>query len=123
MTQKTQLKEEDLIQFTGSENWYRHSLFRNFLYTDGVQYLAEIGGAYWLIDKIFSCHACVAKIEGEEFCVWDLNLKQDGQGARLVCTDGNDTELYAENILFTDFPLKTIRLFFQNNTLLLPSEY
>lgn len=123
MTQKIQLREEDLIQFTGSEHWYRHSLFRNFLYTDGVQYLAEIGGAYWLIDKIFSCHACVAKLEGEEFCVWDLNLKKDGQGARLVCTDGNDTQLYAENILFTDFPLKTIRLFFQNNTLLLPSEY
>ena len=123
MTQKTKLREEDLIQFTGSETWYRHGLFRNFLYTDGVQYVAETGKAYWLLDKIFSSHACVAKLKGEEFCVWDFTLNKDGQGAKLVCTDGNDTELYTENILFTDFPLKTIHLFFQNNTLLLPSEY
>ena len=54
MTQKTKLREEDLIQFTGSETWYRHGLFRNFLYTEGVQYVAETGKAYWLLDKIFS---------------------------------------------------------------------
>ncbi len=123
MTHKTQLREEDLIQFTGSENWYRHRLFRKYLYTDGIQYLAEVAGAYWLMDKIFSCHACVAKLEGEEFYVWDLTLNNDGQGAKLICTDGNDNKLYSENILFTDFPLKHIRLFFQNNTLFLPSEY
>ena len=123
MNKKTQLREEDLKQFTGSETWYRHSLFRKFLYTDGVQYVAEVGEAYWLIDKIFSCHACVAKLEGEEFCVWDLTLNKDGQGATLICTDGNENKLYAEKILFTDFPLKTLRLFLQNNTLLLPSEY
>ena len=115
MTQKTKLREEDLIQFTGSETWYRHGLFRNFLYTDGVQYVAETGKAYWLIDKIFSSHACLAKLEGEEFCVWDLTLNKDGQGAKLVCTDGNDTELYTEEREITLYELYTVIKKFKND--------
>ena len=70
-----------------------------------------------------ACHASVSKLAGEEFCVWDLNLNDEGEGATLICTDGNENELYAEKIPFTDFPLKTIRFYFQNNTLFLPSEY
>jgi len=120
---KTPLRKEDLIQFTGSETWYRHPLFRQFLYTDGAQYVAEKGEAYWLIDKIMECQASVPKLSGEEFYVWDLNLNDEGEGATLICTDGNENELYREKIPFTDFPLKTIRFYFQNKTLFLPSEY
>jgi len=46
MTTKT-LSKSDLAQFTGSENWYRHGINRNVLYTDGAQHVAEHGGAYW----------------------------------------------------------------------------
>ncbi len=123
MSNKQNLREEDLNQFTGTERWYRHPLFRQFLYTDGAQYIAEKGEAYWLIDKIMECQASVSKLKGEEFCVWDLKLKNEGQGANLICTDGNENELYREHIPFTDFPLKTIRFYFQNKPLFLPSEY
>ena len=51
MTTKT-LSTSDLAQFTGSENWYRHGINRNVLYTDGAQHVAEHGGAYWLLDEI-----------------------------------------------------------------------
>jgi len=51
MTTKT-LSKSDLAQFTGSENWYRHGINRNVLYTDGVQHVAERGGAFWLLDEI-----------------------------------------------------------------------
>ena len=51
MTKKT-LSKSDLAQFTGSENWYRHGINRNVLYTEGVQYVAEHGGAHWLLDEI-----------------------------------------------------------------------
>ena len=51
MTTKT-LKKSDLMQFTGSETWYRHGINRKVLYTDGAQYVAEHGGAYWLLDEI-----------------------------------------------------------------------
>ncbi len=46
------LSTSDLAQFTGSENWYRHGVNRNVLYTDGAQHVAEHGGAYWLLDEI-----------------------------------------------------------------------
>jgi len=117
------LCEQDLNQFTGSENWYRYSVFQPFTYTDGVQYVAEKGGAYWLLDKIFACQSCVPGLAKEPMCFWELTLNKEGQGARLVCTDGNCNQLYAENILFTDFPLKKIKFYFQNNVLFLPSEY
>lgn len=117
------LREQDLREFTGSENWYRYSPFQPFLYTDGVQYVAEKGGAYWLLDKIFSCQSCVPGLTDEPMCFWELTLNTEGEGARLVCTDGNCQQLYAENILFTDFPLKKIKFYFQNNVLFLPSEY
>lgn len=120
---KETLREQDLRYFTGSENWYRHSPFSKYLYTDGVQYVAEKGGAYWLLDKIFACISCVSGLAKEPLSCWKLTLNDEGQGARLVCTDANYTELYAENILFTDFPLKKIEFFFQNNVLFLPSEY
>jgi hypothetical protein len=41
-----------LAQFTGTEQWHRHPLVRNILYTDGVQFVAQSGRAYWLIDEI-----------------------------------------------------------------------
>ena len=123
ITETPTLKAEDLRHFFGSETWFRHSLYRKYLYTEGVQYVAETGGAYWLIDKIFDCQSCVPTLTNQEFCVWTLKLNVEGQGARLTCTDGNLNELYAENIIFTDFPLTQIRFYFQNNVLLLTSEY
>ena len=44
MTTKT-LSSSDLAQFTGSDNWYRHGINRNLLYTDGAQHVAKHGGA------------------------------------------------------------------------------
>jgi hypothetical protein len=31
------LNEVDLSQFTGSENWYRHGIARDVLFTDGAK--------------------------------------------------------------------------------------
>ena len=52
MTNAATLSESQLRQFTGSENWYRHGINRSVFYTDGAQFLAEQGGAYWLLDII-----------------------------------------------------------------------
>ena len=45
-----------LAQFTGSEHWYRHGLVREILFTDGAKYVADQGGAYWLIDLRPAAH-------------------------------------------------------------------
>ena len=52
MTNTATLSEVQLRQFTGSENWYRHGINRNILFTDGAKYVADTAGAYWLLDEI-----------------------------------------------------------------------
>ena len=54
MTTKT-LSKNDLALFTGSDNWYRHGINPNVRFTDGAKYLADEGGAYWLLDTIAIC--------------------------------------------------------------------
>ena len=53
----------ELQQFTGTEQWFRHGLNRKVLYTDGVQYVAEQAGAYWLVDEIALAQAYIAPVK------------------------------------------------------------
>ena len=121
MTTKT-LRASDLAHFTGSENWYRHAINRNVLYTDGAQHVAEHGGAYWLLDAIAICQRYEKRVSAEPFQVWKLTVRPD-RTASLVCDDGNDNIVYTQHIEFTDFPLDEITLYFANNVIHLPSEY
>ena len=114
------LIESDLRQFTGTEQWYRHGLVRNVLYTEGAKHVADAGGAYWLLDEIaFAQHE--KKVTAEPFQVWKLTVKDSA--AVLTCEDGNYNTVFSKNIEFTDFPLPEITLWFTDNVILLPSEY
>lgn len=115
------LNKADLIQFTGTEYWYRHGMVRSVLFTDGAKYVAETGGAYWLLDEIAFAQKSVKKLAGEEFQLWRLTVKDNT--ATLVCEDGNGRKILSKRIPFTDFPLDEISFYFINNTILLPSEY
>jgi hypothetical protein len=63
----------ELNGFYGSENLYRHPLCRSLTYTDGVRYLAEGAGAFWLIDLIAS-HQIDPRISVEPFQCWRLRV-------------------------------------------------
>jgi hypothetical protein len=52
MTNAKTLTHAELRQFTGTDHWYKHTLNRKVLFTDGVKYLADQAGAYWLLDEI-----------------------------------------------------------------------
>lgn len=116
------LQEHELNQFTGTEQWYRHPLFRKYFYTDGVKFLAEKGEAFWLIDDILMYQNMNENLKNQPFCLWTLILNDIG-GAVLTCDDGNYNELFSQEITFTDFPLKQIKLYCIDNVLLLTSEY
>jgi hypothetical protein len=116
------LKQADLYQFSGTENWYRHSMISNFLYTDGVKYVAEKAGAYWLIDAIAFGQLQPA-VAAEAFQMWTLNVNLETSSAILACEDGNGNTVYTLNIEYTDFPLAKIRYYYTGNVLLLASEY
>lgn len=111
-----------LKAFTGTENWYRHGLFRQCLYTDGVKFLAGAAECYWLLDRIFALQYEEKMLQAEGFQSWDLIVQAD-KTAQLKCEDGNYNLLHTEIIPYTDFPLATIKLFFIDNVLLLTTEY
>lgn len=122
MTQKiTTLTESDLRQFTGTEHWYRHPFNRHILYTDGVKYVADTAGAYWLIDEI-TFGQMQTKIAAQPFQHWKLKVLPN-HSATLTCEDGDYNIVFTKEISFTDFPLAEISFFFTDNVILLPSEY
>jgi len=114
------LAENDLAQFTGTEHHYRYSpLFRTKL-TDGAKYVADEAGAYWLMD-IISSMQLDTRIRNEEFQVWELTVT--GVSGVVACGDGNGNEIYTQSIEYTDFPLSHIKFYFDDDVIMLPSEY
>ena len=111
-----------LAQSTGSEHWYRHGLVRAILFTDGAKYVADQGGAYWLLDEIAIAQRFEKKVAAEEFQVWTLTVNPD-HSARLACEDGNGNTVFEKAIPYTDFPADGIELWFENSTIYLPSEH
>ncbi len=120
MSQKT-LTKEDLSQFTGTEQWYRHGIARKMLYTDDAKHVAESAGAYWLIDEIAFAQS-IRPVAVESFQVWNLKVNPS-HSATLACENGNSKIVFTKKIEFTDFPLDEIAFFFTDNVLMLPSEY
>ncbi len=104
----------------GSENFFRHSL-TGYVFTDGVQELAEGCQAYWLIDLILS-HQCNQSVKIESFQVWDLKRLQDNVFT-ILATDGNDNKVTSQKIPFSDFPYDLATLWLVDGCLMLPSEY
>ena len=118
---KRKLDMDVLVQFTGTSHWYRHSLVRDVLYTDGARYVADHAAAYWLLDEIALAQAYDAKVASEPFQVWDL--KVTGSEVELTCEDGNGNRIAAKLIPFTDFPKPGIRFYCCHRVIMLPSEY
>ena len=69
MTTTTKLTYADLRHWTGTEDYFRHPLNRTVIYTEGAQYLAEQGGAYWLLDAIAIAQAHEPAVKRETFQV------------------------------------------------------
>lgn len=109
--------------FTGTEAYHRWSaLFPYTVLTDGAQYVAEEGKAYWLMDLIASHQH--GSLRFEEFQVWEL-IVQDSAGV-VIAEDGNGHELARQQIPYTDFPFG-IKLYAIYDAdllvILLPGEY
>jgi hypothetical protein len=116
------LSKADLTQFTGTEQWYRHPMVRSIYYTDGIQYLAETGGAYWLINEIAFLQL-EPNIARQEFQRWNLQVDLEHSTAILSCDDGNGSMLHSKKIPYTDFPLDEIKLYVSDKVIMLPGEY
>jgi hypothetical protein len=107
---------DTLPYFSGTTQWFRHPI--GFIYTDGVMYVAESCQSFWLLDLVGSVQYL---LKDEPFQVIKLTVKDD-QGM-VVIEDGNDRQVYKQEIEFTDFPLDSIELWLVEGVLMLPSEY
>ena len=116
------LQKSDLSHFTGTNQYYRHWTTR-FFYTDGVQYVANEAGAYWLLDAIASYQPKLLKDPMlEEFQCWKLTVNAD-QKATLICERDTNDVVVTQEIAYTDFPLDEIKFYLVTGVLILPSEY
>ena len=118
----TPLTPDELAQFTGTDQRYRHAINRNVLFTDGAKYVADKAAAYWLLDEIALIQPCNKRVSAEGFQVWRLKVNADCTG-QLVCEDGNNNIVYTKALPCTDFPGEGITLWFTDSTILLPGEY
>lgn len=122
-----------LAHFSGSETWYRHSLKRSVIYSEGVKFLADNAGAHWLVDAIASYagspveRKAIAKDPRlGELQFWTLTRTVDV--ATLTCrADSGVAPAILQAIEFTDFPLPAVKVWVavdgDARRLFLPSEY
>lgn len=112
------LKQAQLEQFTGTGRYFKHWLGGYF--TDGVKYMADEAGAYWLIDLVMSYQS---ELKDKPFQIWTLELTEDNKAAAYMQEDCDLPKIIKQDIPYTDFPLCRIKLYFIDGVLLLPSEY
>ncbi len=58
----------------------------------------------------------------EDFQVWK-RVVDNNAGATLICEDGNDHVVTAENIPHADFPAPGVELWFRGNVIYLPNAH
>lgn len=113
------ITEVDLKQFTGTVNYYKHWL--GYHYTDGVQYLAENAGAYWLLDVI----ASYRRKEPAQF--WTLKKTGDTTAEIVMQEDNDQPVLVKQEFDYTDIwkkvEMSEIRVWLLDGVMLLPDEY
>ena len=119
----------DLKQFSGTEEYYRHFLNRHLIYTEGVKYLAEKAECYWLLDEIaiILLPKLMKKYRDSFYCI-NFFVNED-QSAEISTDDGNNNIYFKHKITWTNFPVKEklVKFYLCESgdayCLMLPSEY
>ncbi|MBI9016289.1 MAG: hypothetical protein JEZ07_03400 [Phycisphaerae bacterium] len=109
--------ENGLVQFTGTEQYYKNEVLGPMVYTDGVKYLHESADCYWLLVTISSYRRT------EPFQLWELKVQENRSAILTMKEDSGEPYLVNQKIPFTDFPLDEIKFYLIDGVLLLPSEY
>ncbi len=125
---RTQADEilEKLEDFRGTEMFYKSATVK-CRYTEGIKYLAETAHCYWMLSD--SSIVAETLMKQSYFITVDFKRLTEKEQQKEKCeaviiySDGNDNVLKTQKYISTDFPLDELRMFYVDNTLLLPSEY
>lgn len=124
--------QQGLAQFYGTDGYTRLSpLHGNLVCTDGVTWLAENAGCFWLIDIIASYQPQCRKdamLRNHQF--WKLKVNAD-KSAVVTCERDEDDVAIKQAVEATDFPLGEVSLWVEYGEVqgkpvmvcLLPSEH
>lgn len=90
----------------GANDFLHNPLFRGFIYTDGAKEVAELCGAYWLLDKLGAEVAplLLRKVNEGELALAFLHMTVQGRKAFLRVSGHGDETLWSTDIGYTDFP-------------------
>lgn len=119
--------ESTLAQFGGGDVIYKHIF--GMMYTEGVRYMADACGAYWLIDVVASyqrekCICGDAMLR--KFQCWTLRKPsqrgdQSAPDAIVECWRDEGDLAFAQSIEYTDFPLDGIKFYVETANRYLPA--
>jgi|GEM_PF-1051520 len=110
------LELRGLDYFIGSERYYK---LMDTLITDGIKYIMNNGYSWLITDALI---VIKTKLINEEFLSIKLQVNKEKNTAIMLITDGNNRVLYKQYYNYTDAK-RDLTLFFENNTLMLNSEY
>lgn len=96
----------NLSQFTGTERYYR--VLPTFVVTDGLMYLMEEAGCYWLA-QLYGLNLVSVDASDNPFTV--LKFKREGAGGIVKIEDGNGVVLACQGLDYTDFPFDQYSLY------------
>jgi len=96
----------NLSQFTGTERYFR--VLPTFVVTDGLMYLMEEAGCYWLA-QLYGLHLVSVDAGDNPFTV--LKFQREGEGGMVKIEDGNGVVLAWQGLDYTDFPLDQYSLY------------
>lgn len=130
----SKLTHNDLQQFTGDLERYRHSINKQVIFTQGVQFVAEKGEAYWLIDEIALSYGTNKMRQAiqrdprlETLQFWCLKVRADRSARLTARADSGERPFINRRIPFTDFPMDEVDIWAgfdgRHWTLYLPSEH
>lgn len=121
-------------QTTGSERFYREPLMAGLVFTDGIKFLADTCGAYWLLQVVASHQPTIRKKGYADFQVWRV-APYRSKGVILECwndkpenpasDDGPASiQVIGQTIGYSDFPRELLPFEFwvENNTIMLKEE-
>ena len=116
MEEMEDLELKGLDYFIGSEHYYK---LMNTLITDGIKYIMNNGYSWLITDALI---VIKTKLINEEFLSIKLQVNKEKNTAIMLITDGNNRVLHKQYYNYTDAK-RDLTLFFENNTLMLNSEY
>lgn len=124
------INENDLNQFTGTEQYHKASILYDLNLTDGIKYLCDNASCYWLIDIIGSVQHKPLIKQNSSFIVWEI--KRVGKGFIVKAySDYNSKDepynkantLYTQKGEYADFVLNELQFYQCGNVVMLKSEY